>query len=59
MTVIEIIIPIIAGIAAAITYRIGFNSGIKTMEDRILNSDNLNDLKGTIKLSTTTKSNKI
>lgn len=49
MTVIEIIILIIADICAAITYRIGFNNGIKTMEDRVLNADNLNDLKGMIK----------
>lgn len=49
MTVIEIVIPIIAGICAAITHRIGFNNGIKTMEDRILNADNLDDLKGMIK----------
>lgn len=49
MTVIEIIIPIIAGICAAITHRIGFNNGIKTMEDRVLNADNLDDLKGMIK----------
>ena len=49
MTVIEIIIPIIAGICAAITHRIGFNNVIKTMEDIVLSADNLNDLKGMIK----------
>lgn len=49
MTVIEIVIPIIAGICAAITHRIGFNNGIKTMEDIVLSSDNLNDLKSMIK----------
>jgi hypothetical protein len=49
MTAIEIIIPIVAGIAAAITHRIGFNNGIKTMEDIVLSADNLNDLKGMIK----------
>ena len=49
MTVIEIVIPIIGGICAAIAHKIGFNNGIKTMEDRILNADNLNDLKGMIK----------
>lgn len=49
MTAIEIIFPIVAGITAAITYRIGFNSGIKTMEDMVLSADNLNDLKGIIK----------
>ena len=49
MTVIQIIMPIIAGICAAITHRIGFNSGIKSMEDRILNADNLDSLKGMIK----------
>lgn len=49
MTAIEIIIPIVVGIAAAITHRIGFNSGIKTMEDMVLSADNLNDLKGMIK----------
>ena len=48
MTVIEIVVPIIAGICAAITYRIGFNNGIKTMEDRVLNADNLDELKGMI-----------
>lgn len=49
MTAIEIIIPIVVGIVAAITHRIGFNSGIKTMEDMVLSADNLNDLKGMIK----------
>ena len=49
MAVIEIVIPIIAGICAAITHRIGFNNGIKVMEDRILNADNLDELKGMIK----------
>ena len=49
MTVIEIAIPIIAVIIASINYRIGFNNGIKTMEDRVLNADNLDELKGMIK----------
>ena len=49
MTVIDIVIPIIAGICAAITHRIGFNDGFKTMEDIVLSADNLNDLKGMIK----------
>ena len=49
MIVIEILIPIIAGICAAITYRIGFNNGIKTMEDMVLNADNLDDLQRMIK----------
>ena len=49
MTVIEIIIPVVAGIAAAITHRIGFNNGIKTMEDIVLSADDLNNLKGMIK----------
>ena len=49
MTIIEIIIPIVAGICAAITHRIGFTNGIKTMEDIVLSSDDLNDLKSMIK----------
>ncbi len=43
-----IIMPLIAGIAAAITYRIGFNNGVKVMEDRIMETDDYSTMRGMI-----------